>query len=468
MVDTTGKVLATKNVIPLKPWVVYESKKVSGRYFFFNQITKQAAWSIDPALVPTKVAYEPIRPSCLPAVQTQRVVNELMSGRGLNSSLDSSAPLALPPLQRALQSASAAASEVVNIAHSSLRVVEGLGQGGYGVVVEVEDTVSGKRYAMKVITKDKLTCRRENDLLRLELKIMKNMKPSRFVQRCHDVFATPRTLFIVLDLYLGGDIFYHIMERMQNFDQTCFQEHEICVIMAELTLALEHVHKEGYIHRDVKAENVMLDSSGHVKLIDFGLAFEIIDEEMQEMPMRPSGTLVYMAPELIVRQTGGRHTDWWAVGVLAFEMLAGSSPWSSQTDKRLIEHEIQNREVNFPPHLNASPGMCEFIASLLEKDHTERLGSRFDADVKAASFFDTIDWSATALGESPHAFEVKARCVVPEEGADAMAQYMDRLQRNHRERPSGPAASPWGVGVRAVEAFPPIASMAVEPTELLN
>ena len=225
-------------------------------------------------------------------------------------------------------------------------------------------------------------------------------------------------MFIVFDLQLGGDIFYHIMESFQTRGHA-FLEQEIRVILAELALALEHVHKEGYIHRDVKAENVMLDSAGHIKLIDFGLTLKLADDE--EMAMSPTGSLVYMAPELIGQQAGGRHTDWWAVGVLCFEMLTGSSPWPSHRDDNLVGHHIRSSVVVCPP--GASPTMSKFINSLLEKDHKKRLGSRSDADIKAAPFFSTIDWEMTALGETPPAFLLKSRCVSPDEVADAMQNY---------------------------------------------
>ena len=113
-----------------------------------------------------------------------------------------------------------------------------------------------------------------------------------------------------------------------------FAEAVAKVLLAELVLGLEHLHAHHFVHRDIKVENVMLNAAGHVKLIDFGLARDVpqLDE-----PLSPSGSLIYMAPELLRESQGGRHTDWWAVGVLAHELLTGRTPWSSLTDKALIQ-----------------------------------------------------------------------------------------------------------------------------------
>ena len=139
----------------------------------------------------------------------------------------------------------------------------------------------------------------------------------------------------------------------------------------------------------------MLDVYGHVKLIDFGLCRQL---EAEGEPMSPIGSLIYMAPEMLIDHSAGRQTDWWAVGILAHELLTGRTPWSSLSNKKVIRKEIKHTVVCPPVQL--CPAAGSFIVRLLQKDPTRRLGTIADIDVTAAPFFASIDWEATRRGES--------------------------------------------------------------------
>ena len=304
-------------------------------------------------------------------------------------------------------------------------VVKGLGQGGYGVVVEVVHDTSKRRFAMKVVAKKDTPHRINGKPFGLEQDIMNKMGPSPFTLNCHSMFETKFSACMVTDLLSGNDLFYHNSIRLRETG-TGFSEDETRVLLAEVTLALEYMHTEGFIHRDVKMENVVLDAEGHVKLIDFGLACECnLTDEI--VPMPSSGTLSHMAPELVQDNTGGRHTDWWAVGVLTFEMLTGSCPWSSQRNVFSIKREILSRNVISPPAAS-SPDARHFIASLLQKDFRRRLGSASDSEVKEAPFFSVVDWGRTAILESPSAFTPPACGYLDtKEQSEAMESYKSLL-----------------------------------------
>jgi serine/threonine protein kinase len=184
-----------------------------------------------------------------------------------------------------------------------------------------------------------------------------------------------------------------------------FSEQEVRILLAELYLALEHLHRHNIVHRDVKMENIMLTAEGHVRLVDFGLALEIHNISSSsasssssssqiitnQQHMEPRGSLIYMAPELINERTGGRHTDWWAYGVLAHELLTGKSPWSNVTDKKVIKYEIINLAL-LPPRGSLSPEASYFITSLMCRNVNNRLGTKADSEIKKCSFFSSIDW----------------------------------------------------------------------------
>lgn len=134
---------------------------------------------------------------------------------------------------------------------SGLRVVTGLGQGGYGCVVQVVHEKTGGMFAMKSISKARLTRTRDRRRLALELKLMTEIPKSPFLNTCQAAFETTSEIFFVLDLVSGGDLFYHLAQRF-NTTNSGFTEDEARVILAELVCGLQHLHGAGFVHRDIK------------------------------------------------------------------------------------------------------------------------------------------------------------------------------------------------------------------------
>jgi serine/threonine protein kinase len=237
-------------------------------------------------------------------------------------------------------------------------------------------------------------------------------------------------LFFVTDYLPGGDLFFHLSQRVKQ-SRPGFAEAEAKVLLAEVVLGLEHLHGHGYVHRDVKAENVCLDGHGHVKLIDMGLAKELPRAQspraFQSMPLSLTGSLIYMAPELLRESRGGRHTDWWAVGVLAHELLTGRTPWSSLTDKKVIRREIKTLRVGPPIRLSPPAGLL--ICSLLQQDPTKRLGT--SQPVRSSPFFGALDWSAAEVGELPPAFARPSTCFRAQDRKRSLDAYT--AQRRHHD-----------------------------------
>ena len=167
----------------------------------------------------------------------------------------------------------------------------------------------------------------------------------------------------------------------------------------------------------------MLDAEGHLKLVDFGLAVEI---SKLEQPMNAVGTLIYMAPELIREETGGRHTDWWAFGVLAYELLTGRLPWSDISNSKRIREEILNSQIK--PPTNVSKSASQFLFSLLQIDVHHRLGTKQDCEIKKSPFFKSVNWEKVSQLEESSAFIPGENSIPENEKMDSLMKFSEITQ----------------------------------------
>ena len=191
----------------------------------------------------------------------------------------------------------------------------------------------------------------------------------------------------------------------------------------------------------------MLDRHGHIKIVDFGLAVQI---KAESIPLSPTGSLIYMAPELL-SGSGGRHTDWWAVGVLAFELMTGRSPWSSNSDKKRIKNEIMNSRVMPPSKL--SPQAGSLIVNFLAHDVRYRLGTKSEDDILRQAFFKDVDWAATEKQETPPAFVPPVVATAQKDREGALSAYMASDGGAVRAR-MGACDQSWSVGLQNVQSRP--------------
>ena len=209
-----------------------------------------------------------------------------------------------------------------------------------------------------------------------------------FIVDLHYAFQTGGKLYLVLEYLSGGELFMHL-ER-----EGIFLEETAAFYSAEIILALEHLHKQGIIYRDLKPENVLLDHSGHIKLTDFGLCKEAIQDGA--MTHTFCGTVEYMAPEVLARSGHNRSVDWWSLGALLYDMLTGAPPFTAENRKKTIE-KILKSKLNLPPYL--TPDARDLIRKLLKRSPLQRLGSGSeDAElIKRHAFFRHINWNDLLL-----------------------------------------------------------------------
>jgi len=196
-------------------------------------------------------------------------------------------------------------------------------------------------------------------------------------------FQTGGKLYLILEYLSGGELFIHL-ER-----EGIFMEDAAAFYLSEIAVALEHLHRNGIVYRDLKPENILLDSTGHIKLTDFGLCKEAIEGDQKTHTF--CGTIEYMAPEILTRTGHGRTVDWWSLGALAFDMLTGGPPFTADNRKRTIEKILKGRLI-LPPYLSVEAR--DLIKRLLKRHVEVRLGSGPDdaGEIKQHMFFRHIDW----------------------------------------------------------------------------
>ncbi|KAL1427436.1 hypothetical protein MTO96_017393 [Rhipicephalus appendiculatus] len=207
-----------------------------------------------------------------------------------------------------------------------------LGKGGYGKVFQVRKLTGkdgGRIFAMKVLKKATIV-RNQKDTAhtKAERNILEVVKHPFIVDLIY-AFQTGGKLYLILDYLSGGELFMHL-ER-----EGIFLEDTASFYLSEIVLALEHLHREGIIYRDLKPENVLLDAQGHVKLTDFGLCKESIQDGA--MTHTFCGTIEYMAPEILTRTGHAKAVDWWSLGALMYDMLTGAPPYTAENRKKTIE-----------------------------------------------------------------------------------------------------------------------------------
>uniref|UniRef100_A0A8C9X0F4 Ribosomal protein S6 kinase n=1 Tax=Sander lucioperca TaxID=283035 RepID=A0A8C9X0F4_SANLU len=220
-----------------------------------------------------------------------------------------------------------------------------LGKGGYGKVFQVRKVsgaTSGKIFAMKVLKKAMIV-RNAKDTAhtKAERSILEEVKHPFIVDLIY-AFQTGGKLYLILEYLSGGELF------MQLEREGIFMEDTACFYLAEISMALGHLHQKGIIYRDLKPENIMLNNNGHVKLTDFGLCKESIHDGTVTHTF--CGTIEYMAPEILMRSGHNRAVDWWSLGALMYDMLTGAPPFTGENRKKTID-KILKCKLSLPPYL---------------------------------------------------------------------------------------------------------------------
>ncbi|XP_065199155.1 G protein-coupled receptor kinase 6-like isoform X1 [Sycon ciliatum] len=278
-----------------------------------------------------------------------------------------------------------------------------LGKGGFGIVSACQSKATGKMYAMKKLEKKRVKKHR-GEQLALNEKVILEKLSSRFVVSLAYAFETKDSLCLVLTLMNGGDLKYHIHHMGR---EAGLPEDRAVFYAAEIACGLRDLHRARVIYRDMKPENILLDDQGHVRISDFGLA-EVLS------PSKKShgrvGTVGYMAPEVVKNEDYTFSADWWGLGAVIYEMMAGQGPFRKPKEK-VSREEVEKRVLETEPPYgdNFSSEAKEICMRLLDKNPETRL-SDFDP-LRDLSFFREINWPHLEAGVATPPFVPDPRSV---------------------------------------------------------
>ncbi|XP_037827835.1 serine/threonine-protein kinase N isoform X3 [Lucilia sericata] len=271
----------------------------------------------------------------------------------------------------------------------NFRMLSVLGRGHFGKVILCQLRTNNQYYAIKALKKGDIIARDEVESLLSEKRIFEVANAMRhpFLVNLYACFQTEQHVCFVMEYAAGGDLMMHIHTDVFTEPRAVF--YAACVV-----LGLQYLHENKIIYRDLKLDNLLLDTDGYVKIADFGLCKEGMG--FGDRTGTFCGTPEFLAPEVLTETSYTRAVDWWGLGVLIFEMLVGESPFPGDDEEEVFD-SIVNDEVRYPRFLSLEA--IAIMRRLLRKNPERRLGSseRDAEDVKKQAFFRTIVWDDLLL-----------------------------------------------------------------------
>ncbi|KAF5379912.1 hypothetical protein D9757_007183 [Collybiopsis confluens] len=283
----------------------------------------------------------------------------------------------------------------INLYHFDLH--RAVGRGAFGKVRVIEHKKTKKLYALKYV--EKAQCIRQKAVANVvqERRLLEEIDHP-FVVNMRYAFQDDENCFFVLDLMLGGDLRFHLDRKGP------LSEEIVRFWLAQLASAVAYLHKQKIVHRDIKPDNVLLDSDGNAHLTDFNVAIHYSDRRPHTSV---AGSMAYMAPEVLGRKGYSWQIDWWSLGITAYELLFNKRPFDGRSAERMTS-SIAKDTLRFPSSVLLSADGTNALRQFIERDPSKRMGCRSPedqlADLQQHPWFSSVDWEKLLDKELPAPF----------------------------------------------------------------
>mmetsp|Transcript_5518 Transcript_5518/g.16475 ORF Transcript_5518/g.16475 Transcript_5518/m.16475 type:complete len:505 (+) Transcript_5518:435-1949(+) len=271
---------------------------------------------------------------------------------------------------------------------SDFEVLKKLGKGGCGKVYLAKEKAEGELYALKVLEKSSMGKVFRKQHVVDERQILEICDAHPFILRLFYAFQTTNRLYMVTEFCAGGDLYKYLVSLGRPLPERRAKR-----LAAEIILGLEYLHETGTIYRDLKLENIFIDTDGHVRLADFGLS-KILRHETTDRKFRGAnsfcGTREYIAPEMLRDDEYGQAIDMWSLGVAIYEVVSGRTPFPAKTEEDMFA-KIQRGAIHYPKGF--SDDLVYLLQGLFQVNPKHRLGCKHGfQELKDHAWFEDVNW----------------------------------------------------------------------------
>ncbi|XP_058484299.1 myotonin-protein kinase isoform X1 [Solea solea] len=286
------------------------------------------------------------------------------------------------------------------IKREDFHILKVIGRGTFSEVAVARMRRTQEVYALKIMNKWDMLRRGETACYQEEREVLLK-GDRRWITELHYAFQDDNFLYLVMDYYVGGDLLTLLSKFGDRIPEEMAQFY-----LAEMVMAIDSIHKLGYVHRDIKPDNILLTADGHIRLGDFGSCLRLLDDGMVHSSLAV-GTPDYLSPEILRAVDGGGgygpECDWWALGICAYEMLLGTTPFYAESISLTYAKIINFQEYfEFPPSgPEISDEARSFITGLI-CEREIRLGRKDFSDFRSLPFFSGLDWGSLHKLSAPY------------------------------------------------------------------